>query len=149
MAMGQGMRMKKHYRRFAPLLIPITVSVLLVSCVDPGYSGAGHDPSSGGGHGVYSRLPEGFVGDSYFYNGHYYSGGRYQTGRYNDRGRSYSNRYFHNGRYYYGGDFQQHAARGQRRDQEHQGERNSNGARRPSESHSRSSSINPASDPRH
>lgn len=102
--------MKKHFRRFTPLLISISAAALLGSCVDPGYSG-GHRSSGGRGVTVYSTLPNSFTGNAYYHNGRYYSGGNYQTGRYRDGGRSYSERYYHNGRYYYGGKYQQHGAK--------------------------------------
>jgi hypothetical protein len=100
--------MTKDYRRLAPLVLSASVSFLLASCVDPGYSGASIRSYRTGANTVYTTLPSTFSGNAYFYNGRYYSGGSYQTGRYRDQGRSYNTRYYHNGRYYYGGEYQNH-----------------------------------------
>ncbi|MEY3895575.1 MAG: hypothetical protein RLZZ214_1094 [Verrucomicrobiota bacterium] len=108
--------MTKNYRRLAPLLLSVSASTLLVSCVDPGYSSGGGHSSRGYGSTVYTTLPNTFTGNAYYYNGRYYSGGDYQTGRYHDHGRTYSTRYYHNGTYFYGGDYQKHTARPVRKD---------------------------------
>jgi hypothetical protein len=129
--------MKKHYRRFAPLLLPLIATGLLASCVVPAHEGDGYYSSGGGGHVVYTTLPGNYVGDAYYYNGRYYSGGRYQTGRYHDGGRSYTSRYYYNGQYYYGGNYQRHAAKtarqDQSRDRERQNRRDETRSQRPSE----------------
>jgi hypothetical protein len=61
--------------------------------------------SRGSGYGVYSTLPNSFVGSAYYHNGHYYSGGNFQTGSYFNGGNRYTSRYYHNGRYIYGGSY--------------------------------------------
>lgn len=105
--------MKKHFRRIAPLLLPLVSSFLLASCVVPGYQGEGYHSSNGGGV-VYTTLPGNYSGDAYFYNGRYYSGGRYETGKYHSHGRTYGSRYYHKGQYYYGGNYQNHSRSGTR-----------------------------------
>lgn len=97
--------MKKHHCRFAFLVCHLVASALLSSCVDPGYSTYNRHSSGGSRYGVYSTLPDSFIGSAYNYNGQYYSGGSYQTGRYIYGGNQYTSRYYHNGQYIYGGSY--------------------------------------------
>jgi hypothetical protein len=112
-------RMTKKHRWIAPLLISISASALLTSCLVPGYAEGGRYLTAARGVTVYTTLPDTFTGNAYYHNGRYYSGGNYQTGRYHDHGRSYGDRYYHNGRYYYGGEYQQHTAKPERHDSRH------------------------------
>ncbi len=95
---------KKHYR-FVFLVCPLIASALLVSCVDSGYAVGSNLSSGGARHGVYSTLPNSFVGNAYYHNGQYYSGGNREIGNYVYEGKSYNDRYSHNGQYIYGGSY--------------------------------------------
>jgi len=85
------------------ILIPLALSLGILSCVGPGYAGGN---GYSGGYNSYSTLPNNYNGNAYYHSGRYYSGGNYQTGNYSHQGKSYSNRYSHNGQYYYGGSHQ-------------------------------------------
>lgn len=100
--------MTKNNHRIGFLVCPLSASILLSSCVVPAYPVDHHHASGGGGHRVYTALPNTFVGSAYFNDGRYYTGGRYQTGRYNYRGRQYTSRYYYDGQYVYGGRYQQY-----------------------------------------
>jgi hypothetical protein len=92
-------------------LLPLLAAAFMTSCVVPGdYAGGPRYTSVTTGYRQYSRLPNGYVGDAYFYGGRYFSGGRYETGAFYDQGRSYNDRYYYNGRYYYGGKHQTHGS---------------------------------------
>lgn len=100
--------MNKNIPRIGFLVCPLAASILLSSCIVPAYPVDDYYASGGGSHGVYTILPNSFVGSAYFNDGRYYTGGRYQTGRYNYQGRQYTSRYYYNGQYVYGGRYQQY-----------------------------------------
>lgn len=101
-------RMKKSIHRIGIQMFPIAASIVLSSCIVPAYPGDNHHASAGGSYGVYTVLPDSFVGSAYYNDGRYYTGGRYQTGRYDHDGRQYTSRYYYNGQYVYGGRYQQY-----------------------------------------
>ena len=101
--------MKPAHLKKALLLPTVLLTLSLISCVDPsfsgGYNGNSNGPSyAGSGFNTYTTLPTNYSGNAYLVDGRYYSGGQYQTGNYSYQGRSYPNRYNYNGQYYYGGD---------------------------------------------
>jgi hypothetical protein len=100
--------MKPAHLKKALLLPTVLLTLSLISCVDPSYSGGYNSNSSGPsyastGFNTYTTLPTNYSGNAYLVGGRYYSGGQYQTGNYSYQGRSYPNRYRYNGQYYYGG----------------------------------------------
>jgi hypothetical protein len=100
--------MNQNIHRTLFLACPLAASILLSSCIVPGYPADDYHASSSGSHRVYTALPGSFSGGAYYNDGRYYTGGRYQTGRYNYQGRQYTSRYDYNGQYVYGGRYQQY-----------------------------------------
>ena len=101
--------MKPAHLKKALLLPTVLLTLSLISCADPsfsgGYNGNSNGPSyAGSGFNTYTTLPTNYSGNAYLYHGRYYSGGQYQNGNYTYQGRPYTNRYNYNGQYYYGGD---------------------------------------------
>lgn len=93
--------MKPAHLKKALLLPTVLLTLSLISCAEPQFSGGPGYVSSG--YHTYTSLPQNYSGNAYLLGGTYYSGGQYQTGNYNYQGRPYSNRYYYNGQYYYGG----------------------------------------------
>ncbi len=97
--MSHPSHMKPVHLQKALLLPTLLLTLSLISCADPSFSGG----YNGNGFNTYTTLPQNYSGNAYLVDGRYYSGGQYQTGNYNYQGRAYPNRYLYNGQYYYGG----------------------------------------------
>lgn len=58
--------------------------------------------------GVWTKVPDDYVGDYYFYNNQYYYGGKHETGDFEWEGHRYKDRYEHEGKWIYGGKWEHH-----------------------------------------